>query len=475
MSKWLSRLAVVIPLLLSASVWAQGQMQAQTQIRTLARQNQSDLHLTIYNNFAVVRDVRDVVLPAEELLLEFQDVASTLKPASVISRSLEQSDGIRILEQSYRYDLLNRESLLETYIGRKLKYSRTVLQGNTYEKVLREGILLSTNPEIVDFGDEIEISPEGIISLPDVPDGLTLSPTLVWLVDNPIHGPQKIETTYIANNLSWKTDYVLTLDDESKRLDLASWATIRNDSGAIYHNVKLKLVAGNINQVHEPQRKEMNYARVNSLAADSYAEVKALAAYQSFDLPRRTRLLNHEAKQIQLNEVQGVKYQQLYRLQSQVVSHSYPRIEEPVVTAEIQFSNSEANQLGVPLPEGIARTYLKSEGVAELVGESQFAASPRDQMVTVALGQAFDLTASRQQIEFTRLSDRSFEASYEIELSNSKDESLTVLVDELMQGDWQILEASNKSEKLNSSLLRFEVKVPARGKQSIRYRVRWRT
>lgn len=469
MRNYLSCLCLIISLVGPVAVFAENQ----TQIMTLDRQSQSDLNLTIYQNFAVVRDVRDVVLPTERVLLEYQNVASTLKPGSVVSRSLGQDDGIRILEQSYRYDLLNRQSLLETYIGRKLKYSRTVLQDNVYEKVLREGILLSTNPEIVDFGDEIEISPEGTISLPSLPDGLTLSPTLVWLVDNPIVGQQQIETTYIADNVSWKADYVLTLDDQSKRLNMAAWATIRNDSGIIFDEVKLKLVAGNVNQVQEQQPREANFSRLSSMS-DSFAEVKALAAYQSFELPRRTRLLNHEEKQIQLIEAHRIKYRQLYRLQSQVVSHAYPRSEIPVVTSEIQFSNSEANKLGLPLPEGIVRAYLKVDGVAELVGESRFSASPRDQEVTVMLGQAFDLTATRQQLEFSRLSDRNFEATYEIELSNSKDDVLTVLVEETMRGDWQVLDASDKSEKLNSGLLQFEVKVPARGKKVVRYQVRWR-
>jgi hypothetical protein len=254
---------------------------------------------------------------------------------------------------------------------------------------------------------------------------------------------------------------------------LAAWATIRNDSGAIFNDAQLKLVAGNVNQVQEQRPREASFSRVSSMS-DSFAEVKALAAYQSFELPRLIRLLNHEEKQIQLIEADGIKYSQQYRLQSQVVSHAYPRSETPVVTSEIQFSNSEANKLGLPLPEGIARAYLKTDGVAELVGESRFSASPRDQNVTVVLGQAFDLTATRQQSEFSRLSDRNFEAIYQIELSNSKDDVLTVIVDETMQGDWQVLDASDKSEKLNSGLLRFEVKVPARGKKIVRYQVRWR-
>ncbi|MFT4799706.1 MAG: hypothetical protein ACI9W1_003147 [Candidatus Azotimanducaceae bacterium] len=455
---------------------------AEPQSQKLTRQSQTDLSLTIYNGFAVVRDVRQVVLPTGELMVEYHDVASTLKPSSVLVKTMDSDKGVRILEQSYHYDLLNRQSLLDTYIGRKLKYSRVVLQGNSYEKVLREGILLSTNPEIVNFGDEIEISPEGVISLPDVPEGLILNPTLVWLMENRLAGQQSIATTYIANNLSWKADYVLVLNDKRKRLNLSSWATIRNDTGTVFRQAKVKLVAGNVNQVSEQRPKELSYARSGresmALMSDSMPTAESLSAYQSFELPRRTQLLNHEEKQIEFIEVAGVKYEEVYRLQSQVMSRSYPQTEDKVISYGIWVDNTEANKLGIPLPAGVVRAYLQGEGQnkgsTDLIGETQFKAVPRDQMVVLALGQAFDLTAERTQTDFTRLSDRNYEASYEIEISNSKDEVLTVLVDELLQGDWQLLKESDESEKLNSQTLRFEVKVPARGKASIKYRVRWR-
>jgi hypothetical protein len=451
---------------------------AEPQSLKLTRQSQTDLSLTIYNGFSVVRDVRDVVLPVGELLVEYHDVASTLNPSSVLVTTLGGNKSIRVLEQSYRYDLLNRQSLLDTYIGRKLKYSRTVLQDQTYEKVLREGILLSTNPEIVDFGDEIEISPVGVISLPDVPEGLILNPTLVWLMDNPNVGEQSIATTYMANSLSWKADYVLVLDDKRKRLNLSSWATIRNDTGTVFRNAKIKLVAGDVNQVFEQRPKELNFARSGresmALMADSMPTAQTLAAYQSFDLPRRTQLLNHEEKQIEFIDLAGIKYEEVYRLQSSVMNRSYPGAEEKLVSYGIRIENTEANKLGIPLPAGIARAYLQGEDTADLIGETQVTASPRDQTVILALGQAFDLTAERTQTDFTRLSDRNYEASVEIEITNSKDEGLTVLVDEQLQGDWQLLEASDESKKLNSQNLRFEVKVPARGTKRIKYQVRWR-
>ncbi|HAK52691.1 MAG TPA: hypothetical protein DCM54_12435 [Gammaproteobacteria bacterium] len=122
--------------------------QAQTSHLVLESGDTSDLMVTVYEgNFAVVKDSRDIVLPQGTYELEYRGIARDVDPTSVIVTSSKA--GLRIIEQNYRFDLLNKSALLERFIGRKLKYSRSVLQGTTYEKVLREGTLLSINPEVV--------------------------------------------------------------------------------------------------------------------------------------------------------------------------------------------------------------------------------------------------------------------------------------------------------------------------------------
>lgn len=457
-------LAILFPLQLLAAV---------LQTLTVDQNSQTDLELTVYNNFALVRDTRQVVLPEGNLQLEFKQVAQTIEPSSVSVQSSGKDD-FEVLEQSYRYDLLNRQSLLETYIGRKLKYSRTVLQGDSYEKVLREGILLSTNPEIVDFGDEIEISPEGVISLPDLPDGLTLNPTLVWLLENGKTGERQLSTSYIANQISWRADYVLALDEQRGLLDLTSWATVRNDSGKAFENASIRLVAGQVNKVSAMMPKT-NYpmqAEMRLAAADSGIATEETGAYQAYNLPNRTSLLNHETKQLKFVDAKGVKYNQVYRLANQVATYQRAQPEKPSVVSEISFVNSAKNQLGIPLAQGVARAYSSGES-ADLLGETGVEATPDGQDVTLRLGRAFDLSAKRVQTGFTRLSDRSFELSYEITLSNARKKPATVLVEELMHGDWQILESSLPMTR-EGGMAVSEVSVPGKGSTTLRYRVRLR-
>ena len=451
---------------------------AQLQMLKVDHNSQDSLHLTVYNSFALVRDSRELVLPEGELLLEFEEVAQTLVPSSVSVSAKEQAN-FDVLEQSYRYDLLNRQSLLETYIGRKLKYSRTVLQGETYEKVLREGILLSTNPEIVDFGDEIEISPVGVISLPDVPDGLTLSPTLVWKINNEKTGKQNITTSYVANHISWQADYVMRLDEGRKTLDLTSWATVRNDSGTIFEDATIRLVAGEVGRVPSRPPERQIEAAVYSVRTDSGAAQKRLQsgesnAYQAYDLPNRTTLINHESKQLKFVEASRVPYEQSYHLRGAAEAYANSNASVSAVVTKIQFENTRANRLGLALAEGVVRMYLDSEHAADLLGEAQFTSTPIGKQVELELGQAFDITAERIQTSWTRLNDRSIEVSYKISLSNAKTDAVTVSVEEAMQGQWQILKSSHEMKRASSQIASAELKIEPGMTETLSYKVRFR-
>ena len=67
-----------------------------------------------------------------------------------------------------------------------------------------------------------------------MPENLTSKPTLVWLLENSLTKPQQIEATYLTNAITWRADYVLTLNARDDRADLSGWVSIDNKSGAAY-------------------------------------------------------------------------------------------------------------------------------------------------------------------------------------------------------------------------------------------------
>src|ERR1700730_14290134 len=82
--------------------------------RASTAQGRERVSITVYNaNFGLVREVRDVDLARGRVALEFRDVAAHIQPETVHIKSLSAPDGIDVLEQNYRYDLLTPEKLLE--------------------------------------------------------------------------------------------------------------------------------------------------------------------------------------------------------------------------------------------------------------------------------------------------------------------------------------------------------------------------
>src|SRR5499427_3996918 len=87
--------------------------------------DQVELAVTVYNSdIALVRDVRNLLLPQGNFDLRYMDIAATVNPATVHFRSLTEPSRISVLEQNYEYDLLEPDKLLRNYVGRDVTLVR---------------------------------------------------------------------------------------------------------------------------------------------------------------------------------------------------------------------------------------------------------------------------------------------------------------------------------------------------------------
>ena len=64
------------------------------------------------------------------------------------------------------------------------------------------------------------------------------------------------------------------------------------------------------------------------------------------------------------------------------------------------------------------------------------------------------------------------EYAYEIKIRNHKYEAVTVIVDEPIGGDWEMLATSHKAERAAAFAARFRVPVNKDGEAVLAYRVR---
>ena len=88
--------------------------------------DRTSVDLTIYNqNISLVREERNLNLPRGQSRLVIPDIPSTIDGTSLHFLSLTDAAAVRVLEQSYQYDLAHQAKLLEKYVGKEIEVVRT--------------------------------------------------------------------------------------------------------------------------------------------------------------------------------------------------------------------------------------------------------------------------------------------------------------------------------------------------------------
>jgi hypothetical protein len=446
--------------------------------------DQTDLAVTVYNsNIALIRDVRQLQLPTGEFRLKLEDIAATVNPATVHFRSLNEPDKVSVVEQNYEYDLLEPAKLLNKYVGKEVTLVRTYMDNNTTKHEEIKAILLANNNGPVwKIGNDIVTGLYGeSYRFPEVPANLYERPTLLMALENSGSRKQNMEASYLANNLSWSADYVLTVGREDKAADLDGWVTLVNNSGTAFHNARLQLVAGDLNRVPEPARYKAAADLVSAapMARAQQFQQENFSEYHLYSLSRRTSVEDKETKQISLLEGSGVPVEKLFVVNGQ--NFYYRNAQNPgsplkdPVQVFYKFKNEEKAGLGIPLPAGNVRVYQKdSKGGVLFVGEDRIEHTPKDEFVTIKIGNAFDLVAERKQTDFKKIADRVYEMAFEITLRNHKDTPVTVQVNEPIGGDWEMLLSTYDAKKMDAFAAQFNVPVKANGESVLKYRIRVR-
>ncbi len=443
--------------------------------------DQSDLSVTVYNSdLSLVRDVRNLTMPGGTFQLKFMDIAASVNPATVHMRSLNDAAQLSVLEQNYEYDLLDPARLLQKYVGREVTLIRPGLRNAAGDQDEVKATLIADNDGPVwKIGNDI-VTGLGASSVrfPEVPANLYDRPTLLWTLDN--HGPQKqkVEVSYLAGKLSWKADYVLNVSRDETKADLDGWVTLVNGSGTAFENARLQLVAGDLNRVPVAmQAKAMgDFARSEIAAAPPPFQEEAFNEYHLYSLDRRTSVMNNETKQISLLNASNIPLEKT----SEVDGRDYyyrtsMRTGAPVkdpVQVYYKFKNSDKASLGMPLPAGTMRIYqADTHGDTLFAGEDNIGHTPKDEEVSLHAGNAFDVVAERKETDYRSFGGNSYEMEYEITLRNHKGIPITVLVNEPIGGDWQILNSTYKWTKTAAFAAQFSVPVDKDGTSVLKYRV----
>jgi hypothetical protein len=461
---------------------AKAEPAAATEPGTTTEKDQTDLSVTVYNsNLALVRDVRQIHLQSGVFPLHFEDVAASIMPATVHFRSLTDPAKLGVIEQNYEYDLLDPQKLLQKYVGREMTVMRTNISGDAMKWNLEKGLLLADNNggTVWKIGDEIVTNAQPY-SFPDLPGNLYSRPTLVWTLENRGAGAQRVEASYLTNNMNWSADYVLTVGRDEKSADLDGWVTLVNNSGAAYTNTKLQLVAGEVHLAEpEPAMKSRIYSQLEAVAAGSASQFQqeGLSEYHLYTLERRTSIQNNESKQISLLTGTNIPVEKYLSVEGQQYFYRNPQgignaIPQPV-KVYYRFKNDEKSGLGMPLPAGTVRVYqADSRGATQFAGENKIDHTPKDETLRIYVGNAFDVVCERKQMDYKKLAGNLYEMEYQIALRNHKDGPVTVEVREPVGGDWEVVDSNYKWTKLDATTIGFSIPVEKDGAATLDYRVR---
>jgi hypothetical protein len=446
--------------------------------------------------YAVVRQERGLEFSKGRNAVRFNDVAALIDPTTVVFESLTDGKGTTVLEQNYQFDLVSTEKLLQKYIDRPIAVEQ--VRGQATETF--NGTLLSTQGGLVLRRDDgsVQVVPHNAgVKLPALPGGLITRPTLVWDVDTQRGGTHRTRVSYQTQGMTWWSDYNVTYAEganaNSCRMDVGAWVSIVNQSGAGYADAKLKLVAGDVHRATAAGAAQVPASVGKMLRSEEkdngFAE-KAFFEYHLYTLGRLTTLPDNSTKQIELfPAARRVPCEKLlvyygapsgYRgfLPSPATDRNYGVQSNRKVDVYLQFTNSEANGIGMPLPAGRVRVSKldPADQTLEFIGEDAIDHTPRNEKVLLKLGSAFDVVGERRQLDFrVDTSRKTMTEEIEVRLRNQKKERVEVLVKENLYRwvNWTITSKSHDYRKDDARTVIFPVVIDPERETVVRYTVQY--
>lgn len=441
----------------------------------LSEEDRTDIRITVYNgNFAAISETRTLSVGEGLNLIEFADVSAQIQSETALLEGGE----FTFLEQNFDYDLLSPGKLIEKAVGKTILVERT--NPRTGRTSTEEALVLSTNNGVVlQFEDSIEIFGQGGLperfSFKEIPENLRAKPTLTTLVNATSNYDGDVRLSYLTGGFVWKADYVGNLSADETMMDIQAWVTLTNNSGTNFSNVRLQVLAGEVSRVTQ-RMYLLETADMGFNAKSPAPPPEAIGDFHLYTIPFKTDLKNNQTKQVALFSADDVPVEKFYVFDAQGTTQNF----EPVLVY-YEFDNSDENNLGNPIPQGVFRIYAKdSGGEAQFLGENFVPNTPEDQRVILPTGKAFDVTVQEKQTFYKR-EDRREENKIrgsietfgeEVTFHNAKDKPVTVRFFLRPPGNWEILEENLSHIQEDSNTIFWEVLVPAQGEATLSYKIK---
>jgi hypothetical protein len=441
--------------------------------------------------FALVE--RDVAAQwrAGETTLAIGDMPRALDAASVV---VTPPPALQLRGQRFDFATASQEELLRRALGQVVVVEQAV--GDTRQTYT--GTLIAAGNGLtlrLPDGRIKVLSSYAGFELPRLPEGVVNEPTLVLQLAAAAAGNGPVHVAYSTAGLAWRAEYTARLAGGARacRMALQGAALVVNRAGADFDDVALTLVAG---EPHRERAQDMAMTmeampKARMVSAPAPMQAQASGEYQSYRLPARGDLPQGAVQRLPLVAgADAVDCERRYETNAPFGDWRppFPIIDEnwnagdgqqQPVQATLRFANAKASGLGLPLPAGRVRVF---DG-ADFLGESAIGHTAAGQDVSLVLGNAFDLGATRTRESFQLdRAGRTMTETVRLDLTNAKPEAVVVRVNERLGRwtDWELVSSSvppaprKDGKRGDAQVAVFDVPVPAGGKATLSYTVRYR-
>jgi hypothetical protein len=308
--------------------------------------------------------------------------------------------------------------------------------------------------------------------------------------------------SYLARGFDWAADYVATLSDDGKSLDLGAWVTLANGNGVGFPDAHTQVVAGRVNRESgevEPldmggpilaqcwprgstsdQPAPMHLAMATggmatdrmykmALAASPALQEVAVTALRRVEqeqlgdlklyrVPDRTTVASRQSKQVRLMDRSGVPVSFVYGADIAAGDSNGPM---PAALL-LRTKNDAANHLGLPLPSGRVAVFARREGAKLLQHESDLRDIAVDEELEINMGES-------AEVQVAVLAEKTgIDSKTRVDVSNARPAAVKFeLRLRLAEGSRVVRADHTVGRKNGRPLFRFDV--PANGSVTLRF------
>ena len=424
---------------------------------------------------AVVHETRNVDVQAGRHTLRIGGLPASVEPEAV---QVDFGNGVDVLGRRIVLARGDADSALGGHVGEHV----TVAGSNG--QALADGTLLGAD----DNGLTVRGANGWVLVVHDYatvalqPGSVNGGGSVLLDVSTKSSGKREARLTYSMSGIGWRAAYDATLHGGTAcRMHFDPQASIANRSGRDYDGASLKLVAGQPNLAGAPHMYMAKAMVAEAAAPRPLPQQAALGDYRSFALPQPVDLPDGTVTLTPLYAPSDLGCTRQYLLESGGTWHP----PKPILQADYGNEHFQDRAIAstllfdapAALPAGTLRAFtVDRDGAPELLGQGDIPDTPKGQQVHVTLGESFDLRASRERTAFSvDQGAHTMDEGFRVTLTNGGETARTVTVREHPNRwhVWKLLSSSVKPDKQTPDTLEFAINVPAHGKATVDYRVRY--